>query len=727
MKRKQRTPKSLGRRIWQFQFGTKFRAFISLMIFLSVIVLAYVIYLSRDLPSLSQLEEYEPELATQVISADGVVIKQFYTQRRSYTPLSRIPKKMKQAVLAVEDHRFYSHWGMVPIRLLKALAYDIMTMRPGHGASTLTQQLARQLYLTLEKTVKRKIKELLTAVQIERTYTKDEIFEMYLNQMSFGHGTYGVESAAQLFFKKSIRELSLAEIALIAGQPQLPAVLNPFKYPERALRRRNIVLQRMLAEKFINREEYDQAASAELTLAKRFPQGQYGIAPYFTEYVRQELQKRYGWDLYKGGMKVYTTLDTRVQAAAEAAVKKHLPKQQKKVTDRILKKGAFEKFIEPSLLKEKGLQALLADSAFVDSVISARAAVQTSLVAMEVKTGHILAMIGGRDFGESQFNRVMQTHRQPGSVFKPIVYAAAVDNGYMPCYEFLDQPVTLPMVDGTRWTPPNYDGTIGGKTPLREGLRLSRNLVTARLALKIGPQRIVEYAKRLGLTTEVPPYPAIALGTADVYPIEIVTAFGAFANLGTLTKPIAILRVEDKHGNVLERAKLDTRDVIPRETAYIMADMLRTVASRGTGASMRSVYQFLRPAGGKTGTTNDYTDAWFVGFTPQIVAGVWVGIDNPAMSLGPRQSGAVAALPIWAPFMKAAHDTLHLPVENFIEPSSVVRLDICNETKQLAGEFCPEIVNEIFSVEAQPTVVCQKHLAPGKQSTRTSKKKRGPR
>jgi len=707
--------------------GNKYRLLLLVGILLGVAGLSYVICLASDLPSLSQLEEYEPELATQVISADGVLLKQLYTQRRSFIPLARIPDKMKQAVLAVEDHRFYSHWGMVPIRLVRAIFQDIITLSKGHGASTLTQQLARQLHLSLEKTVTRKIKEILTAIQIERTYTKDEILEMYLNQMSFGHGTYGVEAAAQKFFKKSVQDLTIAETALIAGQPQLPAILNPFKYPQRAIKRRNIVLERMLDEGFITQAEYDEAVSSEIQLTKLDEQSEYGIAPYFTEYVRQELQQRYGMDLYKGGLKVYTTLDSRVQAAAEAAVKAHLPKQQKKITDSLIRNHKLEKFINPDLIEEKGLQALLADSAFVDSVISARSAVQTALVAMEIKTGHIWAMIGGRDFGESQFNRVMQTHRQPGSAFKPIVYAAAIEGGNMPCVEYLNQPITLPMPDGTRWTPPNYDGSIGGKTTLREGLRRSLNLVTGRLALDIGPQRMVDFAKRLGLTTEIPPYPAVALGSADVYPIEIVTAFSAFANLGTLTKPIAILRVEDKYGNVLEQSKPYTHDVMPKTTAYIITDMLSTVINNGTGATARSVYKFYRPAGGKTGTTNDYTDAWFVGFTPQIVTGVWVGIDNPAMSLGPKQSGAVAALPIWAPFMKVAHDTLHLPVENFIQPPGVIRLDICNETKQRAGEFCPDIVNELFDERYQPTMTCQKHLSPDTMPAKASRKRRGPR
>jgi penicillin-binding protein 1A len=321
-------------------------------------------------------------------------------------------------------------------------------------------------------------------------------------------------------------------------------------------------------------------------------------------------------------------------------------------------------------------------------------------------------MVGGRDFTDSEFNRAVQARRQPGSVFKPFAYLAAIDNGYLTTHQLLDVPAPIEMLDGTIWNPPNYDGTVGGKTTLREGLFRSRNQVTARLVLEeIPPQQVVDYARRLGITTPLLPVYSIALGTSDVIVREIVSAFGVFANRGILQEPLSILMIEDKDGTELEKNNPKSKEVLSEESAYIMVDMLKSVLNegKGTGITVRTVYGFQRPAGGKTGTTNDWTDAWFVGFTPHIVAGVWVGVDNPAFTLGKGQAGAVAALPIWARFMKAAHDSLGLPPTDFVQPDGVVRLEICNETKMLATESCPDIVEEVFLKEYQPTKTCEKH------------------
>ncbi len=683
----------------------KFLAVISLFALAGVILL---LCLSSDLPSFDQLENITPELATKVYSSDGVLIKEFYTERRFHTPLAQIPQTIINTVLATEDHRFYSHWGIAPVRLIKVIGKNVLTLSKQQGASTLTQQLARRLFLTPEKTLTRKIKEILTAIQIERTYTKPEILEMYLNHMSFGHGTYGVESAAQLFFHKSIQELTLPECALLTGMAQRPAALNPHRYPERALRRRNIVLSRMLAEGFIDEQTFREAADSELGVV---PQSQSdGTAPYFCEYLRQNLQKEYGWDLYKGGLTVYTTLDSRVQACADSAVAKYLPNVQRIFRSHIRKKSEFVKIVPPSLLKKRTVEQLLADKAFSDSLIEARTPVQVALVALDPQNGHILAMIGGRNFSESQFNRAVQAIRQPGSAFKPFVYTAAVDNGYMPSYEKLNQPIVVHMVDGTRWTPHNYDESIGGKTNLREALRKSLNLVTARLVQEdVPPEQVIRYARNLGITTPLDAVDALALGSCGVIPIELVSAFGVFAHQGILASPLSILRVEDRYGNILERGKTTAKGVLREETAYIMADMLKTAAANGTGAASRSVYNFTRPAGGKTGTTNNYTDAWFVTFTPQIVVGVWVGLDDPALSLGERQTGALAALPIAATFMRTAHDALNLPVVDFVKPYDVIEVEICSESKKLAAESCPSVITEIYDRRFAPQETCNLH------------------
>jgi len=706
------TPRSKERKksnFISFFWGTTRRRIFSITGFFTILIIAWIVYLAQDLPSLEQLENYEPDLATKVYSADGKLIKELFTERRFFTPLSQIPDTMINAVLATEDHRFFQHWGIVPIRLVKVIFTDLLTMSKQQGASTLTQQLARRLYLTPQKTITRKIKEIITAIQIERTYTKPEILQMYMNHMSFGHGTYGVESAARRFFHKSVQKLTLPECALLTGMLQRPASLNPYRYPERALRRRNLVLSRMLAHGYITREEYEKAVSSDLGVVKT-QEDKDEFAAYFTEYVRRNLQKKYGWDLYKGGLKVYTTLDTRVQACAERAVAEYLPKLQQVVSRHMRKKNEFARLVPPSLLKDQTLDDLMKNKAFVDSLINAKAAVQVALVAIDPRNGHILAMIGGRSFKESQFNRAVQAIRQPGSVFKPFVYTAAVDNGYMPSYEKLNQPIVVHMPDGSRWTPRNYDGSIGGKTTLREALRRSLNLVTARLVQEdVPPEQVIKYARAFGITTHLDPVDAIALGSSGVIPLEVISAFGVFANHGVLVKPTSVLRIEDKYGNILEKATPQSRGVISEETAYIMANMLQTVASRGTGAASRSVYKFYRPAGGKTGTTNDFTDAWYVTFTPQMVAGVWVGLDDPSMSLGNRQSGAKAALPICATFMRTAHDTLQLPVEDFVKPDGVVELEICRESQQLATDACPEVLKEIFNVRYQPTEYCQIH------------------
>jgi penicillin-binding protein 1A len=670
----------------------------------------WVIYLSRDLPSFDQLENYTPELATQVFSADGVLIKEFYTKKRSFIPLSEIPSRLVQAVLATEDHRFYSHWGVAPLRIFRVIFTDLATMSTQQGASTLTQQLARQLYLTPQKTITRKIREIITAIQIERTYTKDEILEMYMNHMQFGYGTYGIESAARQFFDKRLDELTISETAMLAGMLQGSGMLNPYRYFDRTMKRRDLVLGRMLEEGVINLEEFKEAFASEIVLVPEKKGGESEIAPYFTEYIRQELQKTYGWDLYQGGLKIFTTLDTRVQACAERALKAQLPRLQASVNVFMHKKKNFAYLVPPSFLKKRSVEQLLADQSFADSLVQAKCPVQAAVMALDPRDGHILAMIGGRDFYESQYNRAIQAVRQPGSAFKPFVFTAAVDNGYMPFYEKDNQPIVLQMLDGTRWTPHNYDESIGGPTTLREALRRSLNLVTARLVHEdVPPEQVVKYAHNLGITTQIDAVDAVALGSSGVIPIEITSAFGVFANRGVLVKPVAILRVEDKYGNILEKATTQSKGVLREETAYIMANLLQTAAQSGTGATSVSVYDFTRPAGGKTGTTNDCTDAWYITFTPQMVASTWVGLDDPGISLGEKQSGAVAALPITVPFIKCAMDSLALPVEDFIRPSGVVDVNICRETKLLASEFCPEVLKEICDVRYLPKETCQIH------------------
>ncbi|MBC7185692.1 MAG: PBP1A family penicillin-binding protein [Calditrichaeota bacterium] len=705
---------TVSRNSGEEQRGPRWRRPVAIM--LVVVILgfaAYLLALTRQLPSLKQLEEYSPELSTKLYAADGQVFKEFYVKNRVLVPLASMPDYVWKSVLASEDHRFFHHWGVVPQRWVKAAFSGVLRMRTPRGVSTLTQQLARDLYLTKEKSISRKIKEVFTAIQIERTYSKREILEMYLNQSYLGPGVYGVEAAASYYFGKHIQEVTLPEAALLTALLPNAGYYSPFRYPERALSRRNLVLRRMRDLKYISEEEYRAAIEAPLGVVSREPVEQ-ELAPYFAEHVRRELIARYGMDIYTGGLRVFTTLDTRVQACANRAIAGHIRTVEARQRAWILAhpESEFAKLVPPSLLKKTGLRTLMRDRAFVDSLLNEKAKVQVALVALEPSTGYILAMVGGRDFRESEFNRATQAHRQPGSAFKPFVYLAAIDNGYPPCYELLNQPVVLDVPGGKRWTPSNYDGSVGGKTTLREALARSLNLVTARLILEaVPPEVVVEYARRLGISTPLSPVPALALGAETVIPLEMVAAFAAFGNKGVLMRPLAILRVEDKFGNVLEEYHPVPQEVLSERSAYIITDMMRSVLDMGwgTGRLARTVYGFTRPAAGKTGTTNEFSDAWFIGFTPQIAAGVWVGVDDPSVTLGGGQSGAVAALPIWAPFMKAAHDTLQLPVEDFVMPESVVRVEICNETKLLATESCPEIVSEVFPRQQAPTAYCNKH------------------
>lgn len=688
------------------------RIFLYLSLFFALFMLIFLIYLAQDLPSLEQLERYDPELATKIYSADGIVIKELFTKKRSLKPLEEIPENMIHAILDTEDRDFYRHWGLNFKRIVKAILTDFIHLRYKEGASTLTQQLARQLFLNLEKSMTRKLREILTAIQIERTYTKREILEMYLNHMYFGHGAYGAQAAAQKYFKKDINNLNLVQCALIAGVLQRPNPYSPYRNIEGALMRRNLILYNMYSQGHLTEEQYLLAKSEPIQVIEQNKIEEFGIAPYFTEDIRRDLQLTYHMDLYTAGMNIYSTLDSRVQACAEKAVSKKLKSLQTKFNDRMIATGKIKSFIPDSILEKIPFATLKKEHrAFLDSISTANFTIQVALIAIDPTNGNILAMIGGRDFEESKYNRAVQMRtRQPGSTFKPFVYTAAIDNGYPPCFELLNQPVVLYLPNGDRWAPHNYDNSQGGPTTLREALMRSLNLVTARLVQEVVPPKtVIDYARKLGLTTDLPAVDALALGSGSVSPIEMTSAFGVYANQGVLAKPQYVLQIVDKYGNIIEENLAEVREVLRKETAFIMNDMLQSVVNHGTGYTIRSVYNFTLPAGGKTGTTNDFTDAWFIGFTKHIVAGVWIGFDDPAKSLGPSQAGSVVALPIWATFMKAAHDTLNLKPNQFEMPAGVGRIDICKETKKLASEFCPEIVSEIFELKNSPTEKCDKH------------------
>ncbi len=694
---------------------------------------AGILYLRTGLPSLTTLEDNRPSLASKVYSLDGELIKEFFfTQRRTYVPIEEMSPYMWKAVVAVEDRRFFKHWGLDPIRNVKALLVNVMALDIRQGASTLTQQLARQLYMnqSLEQTLTRKLREQITAVEIERTYTKREILDIYLNYMNYGHGTYGVHSAAKFYFDKTPAELNLQECAMLAGLLQRPAALSPYVSRERAKKRRNIVLLSMYQTGYITKEQYLAAKDSPLGVLKEKPQRRTGFAPYFIEYIRQDLTRKYGADLYKSGLKIYTTLDTRAQYFADKYIKKQIAVMQKRTNRRLQKDlKELEKVIkQPPLDKlEISLQEVARDTALVDSLLTKLIPVQAALVSIDPKTGYILAMVGGRDFTEYKYNRATQAKRQPGSAFKPFLYTAVIDNGYSPTLELLNQPVVVFLEDGKRWSPHNYGETMGGLTTIRDGLRRSLNLISVRLIQEVTkPSVVVDYAHRLGISTDIPAVDAIALGSGSVIPMEITSAYGAFANQGVLMDPMAIIRVEDQYGNVLEENIPHGREVLRKSTAYIMTDLLRSVLDGGagsTGARARWMYKFYRPAAGKTGTTNEYTDAWFVGFTPQMATGVWFGFDNPAQTFGEGETGSSVALPVWAPFMKSAHDSLNLPVEDFVMPEDVVRVEICRDSKKLANTECPQIYEEVFQIDLAPSQYCDIHSSAARKPERRRRRR----
>lgn len=681
-------PKSNKKRIFLYVF----------LGLIGVIILAGVIFLwqlSKDLPSLTKLERIDPEMATQVYSADGEVIHSFFTYNRTYTPFEKIPQPVIDALISTEDRDFYHHWGINLKGIARALMVDIAHMDFRQGASTITMQLARNLYFGYKQVWSRKIKEALTAIQIERTYAKNEILDMYLNITFFGNHAYGIRAAARRYFDKNVEDLNVQEAALLVGLLKGQTLYSPIRHPERALKRRNVVLLSMVDNGKLSKAAFDSLKQLPLGLTLHDPY-EMQTAPYFTEYIRRQmnkLQDSLGVDLYEDGLRIYTTLDTRVQKYMEEAVQRELPAIQA----RVRRQRAFD-----------NLRQTLSDSAFNELTM-----MQLAFVTLDPHNGHILAMIGGRDFKKSKWNRVWQMARQPGSAFKPFLYTAAIDNGYTPADEYIDAPTVEINPDSTRWTPRNYNGTFSGKmVTLREALRRSLNSVAVRLIADITPKVVIQYARDMGITTPLRPFSSLALGSSEVIPLEIVSAYGIFANNGVYVKPVSIIKVEDRLGNVIYQTRPQSREVLSPETTYIMNDLLQNVVNHGTGVRARTFFKFYHPAGGKTGTTNDNSDAWFIGFTPDIVAGIWVGLDDYQYTLGPGMAGSVAALPFWADFMKTVYDSLEFEQGKFPECSGVVHLKICRESKKLATEYCPDVYEEIFNVKYRPTEKCDIHTGP---------------
>lgn len=682
-----------------------------------VVIFAYIFYLAQDLPSLDQLENYDPDLVTSIYSADGEILDELYLEKRIFISIDHIPNNMKNALIASEDRRFYNHWGISMRDVFRAVVINLISLSYKQGFSSLTQQVARTLYDTIgfKKTIVRKIKEMITAIQIERTYTKSEILEMYLNNVHFGHGTYGVQAAAKRYFGKSASALTLGESAMIIGILPAPARYSPVRHSERAHYKRNVVLRVMRDQRYITSDIYSEARAIESENVIEFQAK--GTAPYFTEYVRRFMEKEddhLGVNIYRDGLKIYTTLDTRLQDIAEKSLMESIRSNQDKLNKRLFNdEEEFSQLAYHSIYPIDTVKMMMEGDSILYEDLRNKLLVQGAFIALDPTTGAILAMVGGRPDYHDQYNRAVQAKRQPGSVFKPFVYAAAIDNGYAVTKQLLNQPLVLRILNAEgeweKWMPRNYDGTTSGLTTLRDGIKKSVNLIAIRVVKELVPATEVKaMAERMGLTTNIRPVDAIALGTSEVYLLDMVNAYSAFANKGVLNQPFGISKVEDRYGNTIKEYHPIREEVLREESAYVMTTMLQTVMDAGTGGSARWRHNFYHPAGGKTGTTQNWTDAWFVGFSKQLAAGVWVGVDDPQVSLGERQDGSRVALPAWARFMTAAHDTLGLKREKFERPDGVINVEICSLTKNKPTNLCP-LETEIFIKGTEPSQLCKVH------------------
>ncbi|MBM4193489.1 MAG: PBP1A family penicillin-binding protein [Gemmatimonadetes bacterium] len=648
-------------------------------------------------PSLAGLEQYQPRQATLLYAADGRFIAEIGQERRTLVRLEEIPKVVTDAFLITEDKRFYSHGGVDFVRLAGAVIANVKAGGVVEGFSTITMQLARNLFPEaldrLDRGPVRKLREMKVARAIEGQYDKDRILELYLNQISLGSGAFGVETASQKYFGKSVREVTLAEAAVLAALPKGPGRYNPRRFPERAIQRRNTILELMRRADLIADSTASLAKAYPMRLARRRT-GSVETAPYFVDYVRRVLEAKYGKRLYDRPLKVYTTLDLDMQGAAERAIDRQL---------RLVESGQLGNF--PHRTYEQ-LLARARSGAVEESPRNESPYLQGAFVAVDPRSGAVRALVGGRDYEDSQFDRATQALRQPGSTFKPITYATAIQSGRPPSYLIDDSPIVVPQLDSTKpWQPQNYDLKFLGPMTMRRGLEDSRNMIAIRLGMEIGEPSVVAMAAGFGITTEVPPYPSIHIGSADVYPIEMIAAYSVFANLGWRVPPTPIVRVENERGATIYSAESERVQVLSREEGWLMVDMLKDVVRRGTAAGSVGAH-FRIPSGGKTGTTNDGGDVWYIGFTADLVAGTWIGFDTPRPIMANAQGGRLAA-PAWTSFMREVYERKPAPPD-WPRPSGLTSRSIDEPTGLLHGPLCPseDAYTEFFLPGTEPTREC---------------------
>lgn len=676
---------------------------------LGAVVLVFWAY-SKEVPPLEDLKSITPTLSTQVLDKDGKPFGEFFVERRNWVPLDSIPLPLQQAVMAIEDREFYNHWGMNLYRTMGA-AVNTVVRRRRQGGSTLTQQLARNVFLTQERSLKRKIQEAITAVRLERYYTKRQLLTFYLNEIYLGGGAYGMQAAARLNFGKDVWKLDLLECATLAGMIQSPERYRPDKNKELTQKRRNTVLYSMAQVGTLDEAKAHEAMALPVKAIARKRANTDGA--YFLEAVRHHIEKEWGEDaLYHKGLVVHLPVDRRIQMAADSSVVRWTWDVQRQVNRRVVTKLKLGKRYKMS----DSLASVKLDSLFrlylneekkttwKDSVEFADELeyypVQAAVIVIENKTGQVRALVGGKNFDNFKFNRATQSLRQAGSTFKPFVYGSAIEKGALPSDIVLDDTVAIDDGSGKVWTPHNYDNSYDGYVTLRRALMQSKNMPAIQTAIRYGVDGVVDLARRAGIRSPLPKVYSLALGSADVSLLEMTSAYSSFANLGVRYEPRLWDSINTQDGALLERTAPVSHKVMDSANAYVLMDMMRDVIRRGTGYPVVSS-GFTFPTAGKTGTTNDYTDAWFIAYTPVYTCGVWMGFDQKK-KLGSGFTGGKVALPIWVDVMKTAHRAIP-PVE-WPRPAKVTTFTACGKPKP--DGTCAEMRME-FGVAGNPHIGAQ--------------------
>lgn len=699
-----------------------------LIIFFIPVVLAFIatvityVHFSPELPSLSQLEQINPKLVTNIYDMNEKIAHEYYVERREWVSFDSIPENAIHAVMATEDRAFYDHWGMNVWAIPSAVLESVFSGKKMRGASTLTQQLTKLLFLTPERSITRKIKEAMTAIRIEQTYTKEEILEFYMNEVYLSGGNYGFQAAGRFYFGRPLDSLTIPEYAVLAGMLQRPEAYRPDRHPDLSLERRNTVLYAMYDAGYITKEQYHEFIKTPIKVVEKEVENAES-GQYFYEEIRKYMEKKYGENsLYADGVSIYSTIDPDIQAYTDSVAKVQIEKVRRRIKSRTSRRLFLaKKYGLPedsviahfdsiyTLFKKDYLQEDLKREAkkrrFPDSILYHHA--EIAAIIIENETGAIRAMVGGSDYNKSRWNRAVQSLRQPGSSFKPFVYSTAMDNGASPCDSVNDSPVTIPDPDDKDpnkvWRPANFGHEFEGMMTLRAALYKSKNLPAILTGMKYGLSNVVNYARKFGIQrAPLTAVPSLALGSVGATLMEMTSAYTVFPNGGNRIEPYMIESIVDRNGEVIEKNSKVEHEVLRPASAYLMVDMLKDVNVRGTAARVWAS-GFNHPSGGKTGTTNDYTDAWYIGFTKQYTMGVWVGPDSPG-SMGAGHTGTEDALPVWIASMKELHKDL--PRKPFPVPKGVMSRGICNHTGKIAGEFCNAKTYCLYTVGHAPEEYC---------------------